>query len=93
LARVMDADPLVGHEAAAAAGPQLVATFALQVPGAAVQWRLDRVITQLEAPHTYAALPVFFMETVTSGLFDPLLTTVAVENCRLTVDALPLIRP
>ena len=92
-ARVMEAEPLVEQDAVAVTGPQLVATFALHVVGAVVQWRFDRVITQLAAPQVYEAVPVFFIETVTRGLLEPLLTTAADESCMLTVDALPLISP
>jgi len=92
-ASVIDADPLVEQDAVAVTGPQLVATLASHVLGAVVQWRLERVITQLEVLQVYDALPVFFIETVTRGLFELLLTTDAVENCMLTVDAFPLTRP
>jgi len=92
-ARVMEAEPLVEQEAVAVTGPQLVATLALQVLGAVVQWRLESVITQLDALHVYDALPVFFIEIVMRGLLEPLLTTEAVENCMFTVDAFPLMRP
>jgi len=50
-ARVIEADPLFEQEAVAVTGPQLVATFALHVVGAVVQWRFERVITQLDAMH------------------------------------------